>query len=147
VVGVGRVQTTVSDRRVAIIFVGKPPEYRTPTTLAYLSPSCSGDGFTAAAVQYPNGGRLSGPATLTTVIVKDGNTSQPAPSGGLLDSSPQWGRTGDLLYGRAPAGSSTVQLWYSSGGNAPHDTGLRAYGTGMTALAWDWTATPPIGIG
>ena len=147
VVGVGRILTTVSDKRLAIVFVGKPPKYLTPTTLAYLSPSCSGDGFTVGAVQYPNGGKLSGPATLTTVIVKDGNTSQPAPSAGLLDSSPEWGTTGDLLYGRTPPGSSTLQLWYSTGGNPPHDTGLRAWDTGMTALAWDWSATPPIGVG
>jgi hypothetical protein len=147
VVGVGRVQTTVSDKRLAIVFIGKPPQYLTPPTLAYLSPSCSPDGFIVAAVEYPNGGKLSGPATLTTVIVKDGNTSQPAPSAGLLDSSPEWGTTGDLLYGRTPPGSSTVQLWYASGGNPPHDTGLRASDTGMTALAWDWTATPPTGIG
>jgi len=53
VVGVGRIQTTVSDERLAIVFVGKPAQYLTPTTLAYLSPSCSPDGFTVAAVQYP----------------------------------------------------------------------------------------------
>jgi Immunoglobulin-like domain of bacterial spore germination len=147
VVGVGRIQSTVSDKRLAIVFVGKPPKYLTPTTLAYLSPSCSGDGFTVAAVQYPNGGKLSGPATLTTVVVKDGNTSQPAPSVGLLDSSPQWGTTGDLLYGRTPSGSSTMQLWYASGGNPPRDTGLRAWDTGMSAPAWVWTVTPPLGIG
>ena len=147
VVGVGRIQTTVSDKRLAIVFVGKPPLYLTPTTLAYLSPSCSGDGFTAAAVQYPNGGKLSRPATLTTVIVKNGNTSQPAPSAGLLDSSPEWGQTGDLLYGRTPPDSGTVQLWYAFGGNPPHDTGLRAFNTGLTALAWDWSVTPPLGIG
>ncbi|MGZ6589361.1 MAG: Gmad2 immunoglobulin-like domain-containing protein, partial [Solirubrobacteraceae bacterium] len=62
VVGVGRIQNTVADKRLAIVFVGKPPMYLTPKTLAYLSPSCSGDGFSVAAVQYPNGGKLSGPA-------------------------------------------------------------------------------------
>ncbi|MGZ6563853.1 MAG: Gmad2 immunoglobulin-like domain-containing protein [Solirubrobacteraceae bacterium] len=147
VVGVGRIQETVADKRLAIVFVGKPPMFLTPKTVAYLSPSCSGDGFTAAAVQYTNGGKLSGPATLTTIIVKDGTTSQPAPNAGLLDSSPEWGRTGDLLYGRTPPGSSTAQLWYASGGNPPHDTGLRASDTGLTALSWDWSITPPRGIG
>ncbi|MGZ4305456.1 MAG: Gmad2 immunoglobulin-like domain-containing protein [Solirubrobacteraceae bacterium] len=147
VVGVGRIQETVADKRLAIVFVGKPPMYLTPKTLAYLSPSCSGDGFTVAAVQYPNGGKLSGTATLTTVIVKDRNTSQPAPSAGLLDSSPEWGQTGDLLYGRTPPGSSTMQLWYASGGNPPHDTGLRASDTGLSALNWDWSITPPRGVG
>jgi hypothetical protein len=130
VVGVGRIQNTVSDKRLAIVFVGKPPQYLTPTTLAYLSPSCSADGFAVAAVQYPNEGKISGPATLTTVTVKNGNTYQPAPSGGLLDSSPQWGQTG-ILYGRTPAGSSTVQLWYAPRGTAAHDTGLRAYDAGL----------------
>ncbi|MGZ4325970.1 MAG: Gmad2 immunoglobulin-like domain-containing protein [Solirubrobacteraceae bacterium] len=147
VVGVGRIQNTVADKRLAIVFVGKPPMYLTPKTLAYLSPSCSGDGFSVAAVQYPNGGKLSGPATLTTVIVKNGNTSQPAPNAGLLDSSPEWGQTGDLLYARTPPGSRTAQLWYASGGNPPHDTGLRASDTGLTALNWDWSITPPLGIG
>jgi hypothetical protein len=80
VVGVGRVQTTVSDKRLAIVFVGKSPKYLTPPTLAYLSPSSSGDGFTVAAVHYPNRGEPSGPAALTAVTVKDGSTSQSAPS-------------------------------------------------------------------
>ena len=147
VVGVGRIQETVADKRLAIVFVGKPPMYLTPKTVAYLSPSCSSDGFTVAALQYPNGGKLSRPATLTTVIVKDGNTSQPAPNAGLLDSNPEWGHTGDLLYGRTPPGSSTVQLWYASGGNPPQDTGLRASDTGPIALNWDWSITPSLGIG
>jgi hypothetical protein len=29
----------------------------------------------------------------------------------------------------------------------PHDTGLRASDTGLTALNWDWSITPPLGIG
>ena len=147
VVGVGRIQGTVADKRLAIVFVGKPPMYLTPTTVAYLSPACSRDGFTVAAVQYPNGGKRSGPATLTPVIVKNGNPSQPAPNAGLLDSTPEWGQTGDLLYGRTPPGSSTMQLWYASAGNPPHDTGIRASDTGPTALTWDWSITPSLGIG
>lgn len=146
VVGVGRIQNTVSDKRLAIVSVGKPPRYLTPATLAYLSPSCSPDGFAVAAAQYPNGGKISGPATLTTVTVKNGNTSQPAPSARLLDSSPQWGQTG-ILYGRTAPGSGTVQLWYAPFGTAGHDTGLRAYDTGLSALAWDWSVTLPAGIG
>jgi hypothetical protein len=39
VVGVGRVQTTVSDKRLATASVGKPPKYLTPTTLAYRHPA------------------------------------------------------------------------------------------------------------
>ncbi|HZE15482.1 MAG TPA: hypothetical protein VE197_07095 [Mycobacterium sp.] len=108
----GRIQNTVSDKRLAIMSVGKAPQYLTPATLAYLSPACSPDGFAVAAVQYPNGGKVSGPATLTTVTVKNGNTSQPAPNPGLLDSSPQWAEAG-ILYGRTPPGSGTVQLWYA----------------------------------
>ena len=146
VVGVGRIQRTVSDKRLAMVFIGRPPQYLTPKTLAYLSPACSPDGFAVAAVQYPNGGRVTGPATLTIVTVKNGNTYQPAPSATLVDSSPRWGETG-VLYGRTPPGGSTVQLWYAPAGTEAHDTGLRAWDTGMTALAWDWSATPPAGAG
>ena len=81
------------------------------------------------------------------MIVKDGNTSQPAPSAGLLDSTPRWGTTADLFYGRMPPGSSTVRLWFASGGNPPHGTGLRVWAIGSTALAWAWSATRPVGIG
>jgi hypothetical protein len=146
VVGVGRIQMTVSDKRLAMVFIGRPPQYLTPKTLAYLSPACSPDGFAVAAVQYPNGGKVTGPATLTIVTVKNGNSYQPAPSATLLDSSPDWGETG-VLYGRTPPGGSTVQLWYAPAGSGAHDTELRAWDTGMTALAWDWSATPPIGVG
>lgn len=146
VVGVGRIQNAVSDKRLAIVSVGKPPQYLTPATLAYLSPSCSPDGFAVAAVQYPNRGKISGPAALTTVTIKNGNTSQLAPNPGLLDSSPQWGETG-ILYGRTPPGVGTVQLWYAPFGTEAHNTGLRANDTGLSALAWDWSITPPVGIG
>jgi hypothetical protein len=146
VVGGGRIQRTVSDKRLALVFVGKPPKYLTPTTLAYLSPSCSPDGSAAAAVRYPNGGKTSGPATLTTVIAKDGDISQPAPSVGLVDSAPEWGATG-IVYGRTPPGSATAQLWYAPLGSGPRDTGLRAFDTGLTAPAWDWSVTPPLGVG
>ena len=49
VLGFGRIQNTVSDERLAMVFVGKPAQYLTPRTLAHLSPSCSGDGFTVGA--------------------------------------------------------------------------------------------------
>lgn len=146
VAGVGRIENTVSDKRLAIVSVGKPPRYLTPGTLSYLSPSCSPDGFAVAAVQYPNGGKLSGPATLATVTVTNGDTYEPAASSGLLDSSPEWG-PGGILYGRTPPGGSVVQLWYAPGGTGAHDTGLRAYDTGLAGLAWDWSVTPPMGVG
>jgi len=145
VVGGGRIQMTVSDKRLAMVFVGRAPQYLTPKTPPYLSPACSPDGFAVAAVQYPSG-KVTGPATLTIVTVKNGNTHQPAPSATLVDSSPDWGQTG-LLYGRTPQNGSTVQLWYAPAGAAAHDTGLRAWDSGMSALAWDWSATAPTGIG
>ncbi len=146
IVGSGRIGTAVADKRLALVSVGRPPAYLTPSSLAYLSPSCSGDGSSVAAVQYPNGGKLSGPALLTTVTVKDGNTARPGPSATLLDSSPAWSATG-IVYGRTAPGSAAVQLWYAPLGSGAHDTGLRASDTGLVALAWDWSVTAPLGVG
>lgn len=146
VVGTGRIQGTVSNKRLALVFVGKPSRYLTPATLAYLSPSCSPDGFAVAAVRYPNAGKTSGPATLTTVTVKNRKTSRPAAGTGSLDSSPEWGETG-IVYGRTSPASSTVELWYAPAGTRARDTGLSASDTGLTALAWDWSVTPPLGVG
>ena len=97
-------------------------------------------------MQYPEGGKVTGPATVTILTVKNGNRYHPAPSATLLNSSPEWGQTG-VLYGRTLPAGRTVQLWYAPAGSAAHDTGLRAYDTGMTALAWDWSVTPPLGVG
>ena len=51
----------------------------------------------------------------------------------------QWAGPG-ILYGRTPIGTFTAQLWFAPFGGNSNDTGLRA-------TAWDWSATPPSGIG
>jgi hypothetical protein len=44
-------------------------------------------------------------------------------------------------------GAPNLQLWYAPNGTGADDTGLRAYDTGLTALAWDWSVTPLLRIG
>ena len=57
----------------------------------------------------------------------------------FTDTAPEWGGPG-ILYGRTPIGTSTAQLWFAQFGGNARDTGLRA-------TAWDWSATPPSGLG
>lgn len=144
VVGVGRILTNVSDKRLAFIAPGRAPVYLTPKTVAYLSPACAPDGTAVAAVPYANGGAVTAPAPVTVISVKTGATRQLAPTGSLTDSAPDWGPAG-ILYTRTATPSNPFQLWYAPHGIGARDTGLRA--TGPAGSGWDWSATPPSGVG
>jgi hypothetical protein len=139
VIGAGRPYPTITRKQLAYVAPGAASKAMTPAILAYVAPVCSPDNVDIVAVQYKSGGSSSGPARLA-VLKADGRfLFYLSPSTGFTDTAPEWAAPG-ILYGRTPIGTSTAQLWFAPFGGGSHDTGLRA-------TAWDWSATPPSGIG
>jgi hypothetical protein len=138
VIGEGRPYPTITNKRLGYVAAGAPAEVMTPARQAYVSPACSRDNTSIAAVQYAEGGRATGPARLALLTATGALRYCLTPDSTFTDSAPEWAESG-ILYGRTPIGTATAQLWFAPHGSGSHDTTLRA-------TAWDWSATPPNGL-
>jgi hypothetical protein len=107
--------------------------------VAYLDPVCSPGGREIAAVQFPSGGRADGRARLALLSAEGAFRRYLTPSGRFIDGEPEWAVSG-IFLARTPTGGGASELWFARPGGATGDTGLRA-------TEWDWSITPPSGLG
>jgi len=138
IIGSGRPRPTIVDKRLAVLAPGQAPKILTPSTLGYLSTTCSPGATSIAAVQFPEGGKFNGRSRLTLLSGTGAFERYLSPGGAFTDANPAWAKPG-ILLARTPIGSQASQLWFIPRGGTARDTGLRA-----TASAW--SAVPPTGL-
>ena len=141
VVGLFRVATTVTDKRLAYVAPGRLPTYLTPSSRAFFSVACSPDGRYIVAGQTADG--ASAARARLTLLTSGGTViGYLSPGGAWADGRPEWVSSG-LVFERVPATEAPTQLWFVPSRGTSRATGVTV--DAAYAHAWDWSATPPSG--
>ncbi len=129
---------TIENERLAYLYPRRAARLLTPRRYAYLAPACSPQGGRIAAVRTPNG--ASSAKSRLALLSASGRFLRLLSRGGAGDGSPDWGGAG-IVFSRALAASGRTRLWWSPHGGPARPTSFLA-----AQLAWDWSATPPLGL-
>jgi hypothetical protein len=141
VVGLFRVSSTVTDKRLGYVAPGRLPRYLTLSTRVFFSPACSPGGHFIAALQTAEG---ASPATARLTLLSDTGrqVGYLGPGGAFMDGGPEWATPG-LVFERVARRGGLIRLWFVTPGVAGQST-LVSADSGV-AGTWDWSATPPSG--